>query len=85
MDFKSDFKARLRAVEPGISLVYPIDMAQSGDGRFLYSLKNGNKTISAFRVKSDGSLRPLIVVSGIPASAAALGPQLYRQDQLWES
>ena len=45
-------------------------MAQSGDGRFLYSLNNGNGTISVFRVKSDGSFKPLIVVSGIPTSAA---------------
>jgi 6-phosphogluconolactonase len=51
---------------------HPADMAQSCDGRFLYSLNNGNGTISAFRVKSDGSLQPLMVVSGLPTSAAGL-------------
>ena len=51
---------------------HPADMAQSRDGRFLYSLNNGNGTISAFRAKPDGSLQPLTVVSGIPTTAAGL-------------
>src|SRR5579862_6459517 len=35
---------------------HPTDMAQSSDGRFLYSLNNGNGTISGFDVQADGSL-----------------------------
>jgi 6-phosphogluconolactonase (cycloisomerase 2 family) len=51
---------------------HPVDMAQSHDGRFLYNLANGNGTLNAFKVKPDGSLEPVIVVSGIPTSAAGL-------------
>ena len=51
---------------------HPVDMAQSRDGRFLYSLNNGNGTITGFGVKPDGSLIPATVVNGIPTSAAGL-------------
>jgi len=51
---------------------HPIDMTLSRDGQFFYSLANGNGTIGTFRTKPDGSLEPLSVVSGIPASAAGL-------------
>lgn len=51
---------------------HPADLAQSRDGRFLYSLNNGNGTISAFRVKADGSLQSLMVLSGLPTTAAGL-------------
>jgi 6-phosphogluconolactonase (cycloisomerase 2 family) len=51
---------------------HPVDMAQSHDGRFLYSLANGNGTLNAFKMKPDGSLEPVVVVSGIPTSAAGL-------------
>jgi 6-phosphogluconolactonase len=51
---------------------HPVDMTQSHDGRFLYSLANGNGTINAFRVRPNGSLQPVMVVSGIPTSAAGL-------------
>jgi 6-phosphogluconolactonase len=51
---------------------HPVDMAQSRDGRFLYSLANGNGTLNAFRVKPNGSLEALSKVSGIPTSAAGL-------------
>ncbi len=51
---------------------HPADMAQSRDGRFLYSLNNGNGTISAFRSKPNGSLQPLMVIGGLPASATGL-------------
>ncbi len=51
---------------------HPVDMAQSRDGRFLYALANGNGTLNAFRVRPDGSLQPVMVVSGIPTSAAGL-------------
>jgi len=51
---------------------HPVDMAQSHDGRFLYGLANVNGTLNAFQVKPDGSLDALMVVSGIPTSAAGL-------------
>jgi 6-phosphogluconolactonase len=51
---------------------HPVDMALSRDGRFLYNLANGNGTILGFKVGDDGSLEPVILVSGIPASAAGL-------------
>jgi 6-phosphogluconolactonase len=51
---------------------HPTDMVQSQDGRFLYSLNNGNGTISAFRVKPDGSLHSLMVRNGLPTSVAGL-------------
>jgi hypothetical protein len=47
-------------------------MAQSQDGRFLYSLANGDGTLHGFQVGTDGSLEPVTVVSGIPTSAAGL-------------
>ncbi len=51
---------------------HPVDLAQSRDGRFLYDLANGNGTIVGFRVKPDGTLKPVTVASGIPTSAAGL-------------
>ncbi len=51
----------------------PTNMVQSRDGRFLYSLNNGNGTISAFQVKADGTLASLTLTSGLPANPASLG------------
>ena len=51
---------------------HPTDMVQSQDSRFLYSLNNGNGTISAFRSKPDGSLHSLMVLNGLPTSVAGL-------------
>jgi 6-phosphogluconolactonase (cycloisomerase 2 family) len=51
---------------------HPVDMAQSRDGRFLYSVANGNGTLVGFRVMPNGTLNPLTVVGGIPNSAAGL-------------
>jgi 6-phosphogluconolactonase (cycloisomerase 2 family) len=51
---------------------HPVDMATSNDGRFLFSLANGNGTLNAFRIAADGSLKSLGSASGIPASAAGL-------------
>jgi len=51
---------------------HPVDMAQSIDGRFLYNLANGNGTLNVFEVKGNGSLKPLMSISGIPTSAAGL-------------
>lgn len=54
---------------------HPVDMAPSRDGRFLFSLANGNGTLNAFRVNENGSLKALGVADGIPASAAGLAAQ----------
>ncbi len=51
---------------------HPADLGQSRDGRFLYSLNNGNGTISAFRQQPDGSLQSVMTVSGLPTSASGL-------------
>jgi 6-phosphogluconolactonase len=51
---------------------HPVDMAPSNDGRFLFSLANGNGTLNAFRIAADGSLKSLGAARGIPASAAGL-------------
>ncbi len=51
---------------------HPTDMVQSRNGRFLYSLNNGNGTISAFATRPNGSLSPLMTVSGLPTTAAGL-------------
>lgn len=51
----------------------PIDMALSGNSRFLYALGSGNGTISAFRVNlRDGSLKPIPGASGLPAGVNGL-------------
>ena len=51
---------------------HPVDLAQSHDGRFLYNLANGNGTLNAFKVMPNGSLEPLMVITGIPGSSAGL-------------
>ena len=38
----------------------------------LFSLNNGDGTISAFGIKSDGSLEPKSGLSGLPTTAAGL-------------
>jgi 6-phosphogluconolactonase len=54
---------------------HPVDLAPSSNGRFLYSLANGNGTLGAFQIAEDGSLKSLGFVSGIPTSAAGLAVQ----------
>jgi 6-phosphogluconolactonase (cycloisomerase 2 family) len=49
----------------------PADMTLSLNSRFLYC-RNGNGAISAFRVNANGSLTPLVGVSGLPEGAAGL-------------
>lgn len=51
---------------------HPVDLAQSHDGRFLYSLANGDGTLHGFRVNENGSLQPVTVLNGIPTSAGGL-------------
>ncbi len=51
---------------------HPVDMTESRDGRFLYNLANGDGRIHGFKVRDNGSLEPVTVMSGIPTSAAGL-------------
>jgi 6-phosphogluconolactonase (cycloisomerase 2 family) len=48
-------------------------MGFSHDGRFLFSLNNGNGTVSVFEVKSNGSLEAMGGLSGLPVTSAGLG------------
>ena len=50
----------------------PIDMALSGNSRYLYVLNARNGTLSAFRVNASGSLQSIIGLNGIPAGANGL-------------
>ena len=52
----------------------PIDVAFSAGDRFLYTLNGANGTISAFRVRADGSLFSLAesAISGLPGGANGL-------------
>jgi 6-phosphogluconolactonase (cycloisomerase 2 family) len=49
----------------------PADMTLSLNSRFLYC-RNGNGTISAFRVNDNGSLSPLNGISGLAEGSAGL-------------
>ena len=50
----------------------PIDMAISNNGRFLYALSTANRTVSEFRIESDGSLVPIGTLSNAPEAANGL-------------
>ena len=50
----------------------PIDAAFDVASRFLYTLNAGNGSISAFAVRSNGSLAELEGVAGLPAGAVGL-------------
>jgi len=56
-----------RSGEPGTG-TNPLDMDLTDDGRFLYTLNIGTNTISTFRVRSDGSLRLLGAIPGVPGA-----------------
>ena len=51
---------------------HPADMAFSHDGHLLFTLNNGNGTVSGFMVKSDGSLESTSSLSGLPVTSAGL-------------
>jgi 6-phosphogluconolactonase len=76
--FSVTAEGSLHLLEPnGVAAVigngsHPVDMAPGNDGRFLFSLANGNGTLNVFRIAADGSLKLQGVASGIPASAAGL-------------
>lgn len=48
-----------------------IDLAISGNSRYLYQL-NGNRSVSGFRIESDGHLTAAGNVAGLPASTVGL-------------
>lgn len=48
-----------------------IDLALSNNSRYLYEL-NGNRSISGFRIESDGRLTAIGNVAGLPASTVGL-------------
>ena len=50
----------------------PIDMALSVNGRYLFVLNSGTRTISAFRVNSDGTLLPLAAIGGLTSGTNGL-------------
>src|SRR5438552_4066728 len=60
----------LRLLSPsGVTAVtgagsHPVDLAESGDGRFLFALANGNGTLASFHVTSNGALQSLGFASG---------------------
>jgi 6-phosphogluconolactonase len=54
---------------------HPVDLAPSSNSQFLYSLANGNGTLTAFQIAEDGSLKLIGSASGIPATAAGLAAQ----------
>jgi 6-phosphogluconolactonase len=61
-----------RAGTTGDDKSAPIDMALSKHSRFLYSLNSGNNSISAFKIRSDGSLQDLSGVTDLPPGANGL-------------
>ena len=50
----------------------PTDLLVSRGSRFLYSLNAGNGTISAFSLKSDGSLAAVQTLAGLPVNSTGL-------------
>lgn len=50
----------------------PIDLALTGNNRFLYTLNGANGTIGAFEVEADGSLTALPFATGLPGGANGL-------------
>ena len=51
---------------------HPADLAFSHNGALLFSLNNGNGSISAFEVKGNGSLQSMGGLRGLPSTAAGL-------------
>lgn len=47
----------------------PIDLGFSRDGRFVYTLNSGDRSISVLKAIRNGGLRPIAKVSGLPVGA----------------
>jgi 6-phosphogluconolactonase (cycloisomerase 2 family) len=69
--FLSLLDADGRTGEPGPG-TSPLDMDLSNNGRFLYTLNIGDDMISTFRVRPNGSLKHLGVITGVPDGANEL-------------
>jgi 6-phosphogluconolactonase (cycloisomerase 2 family) len=74
--FRVKSEGRLQLLDnpnlPAQTGMHPADMAFSHDGPLLFSLNNGDGTISAFGVNSDGGLEPKSGLSGLPTTSAGL-------------
>jgi 6-phosphogluconolactonase len=57
---------------PAATGEHPADMAFSPDGLTLFSLNNGDGTMSTFSIKSNGSLEPMKGLTGLPTTSAGL-------------
>ncbi|WP_326569630.1 hypothetical protein VSH64_00815 [Amycolatopsis rhabdoformis] len=53
----------------------PIDLAATGDGRFLYQLSAGAGAVDEYSVARDGSLHRIGSVTGLPVFDGKTGPQ----------
>lgn len=51
---------------------FPLDMAVSRDGRFLFALNAGSEAIEAYAIQSNGTLRLVELESNLPFSANGL-------------
>lgn len=50
----------------------PIDVVVTDNGRYLYNVNSGTHTLGSFRIESDGSLRRLPFVGGLPVGTVGL-------------
>jgi 6-phosphogluconolactonase (cycloisomerase 2 family) len=49
----------------------PLDMAFTGDSRFLY-VRNADGTVTGFQIEADGGLTPVTAASGLPAGSQGI-------------
>jgi 6-phosphogluconolactonase (cycloisomerase 2 family) len=73
--YRIDANGYLEPLDAGITAFIPgaaTDEAISGNGLYLYVRNAAFARVEAFRIGSDGSLRPAAVVTGLPATAVGL-------------
>lgn len=65
--------ARLDLLNPaaGATTGAPLDLGMSTDSKFLY-VREGTGTLAGFQVEQDGSLTPIVSVTGLPAGAQGI-------------
>jgi 6-phosphogluconolactonase (cycloisomerase 2 family) len=51
----------------------PLDIAITGDGRYLYNINGAAGTVTGFRIGDDGTLTQVALVTGLPAAAGLNG------------